>query len=611
MSTTAAAGSEATRDRRHTMRRVAWFVLVPVAVALLLGNAFGLLPGQLVQLSTWGAAEGLATCAQQQGAVVVARCPTIGLPVGQVSFEALVPRTMAYWLGLLPVLTPYGGYQLTGLIFLATGAAGCLALARDLTGQHWPGLVVALTYLASPVVLYEHGLPPVFLGAFILPAALWLLLRLVDVGGNLLWRLGALVTGAIIGLVVVNVSGYAFLYLLGLTAVLGLGRAIMPPSRSRLRDVARVGLVVVAAGASGLVHKRFYWPDAAVTVDTPLGFFRQSSVDVIQLALPASGNHLWGPFGAPWGEWAVMTNVNPHFIGWSAVTLAMVGLLSLARQRPGAALGLATAVAVTAVLSLGPSLRVDDPWPSDEITTGSRWDMPAEAVQFDFPWAAAYTREPVKLARVVRRWTIPLELTLDLAAAAGAAALVTRANRRRTQVLVLTLTAAFVVESISGALPRRLDAYNGRLAQAHAFDAEVLVPLDASLPDDTRSLFLPMGNDYLAAVVGPRANLQLLNVGGDKNLILIHAAQDQLVREVQRAHWRQAPLLEPVRELFARDIIDALILGDFSLRRASYRWPPDEAEASQLQEQHAAAVASLRDSGCEAERFPRGWVVTC
>ena len=587
--------------------RVVGLTLSAGVVVIVAAFSLGLIPGaQLVHLSNWAVVEGYADCALDQGDLLVRYCDAVGFPAGGLAFENMVGKTLALWLSRLLGVGAFTAFQGLGIAFLVLAVAGFVGLSRMFTGRSWPGILAASLYLLSPAVGASPGLPQTGFGSFLLVFFLWAGLRLGLWAGGRVSRLT--VMGGYVflsGLILVNVWGYAFLFYV---VLLGGSLAVMALCEGlRQRRWSLLGPTVTTMAATlavAVVQLRF-WPRVA-TAAVDIDFIRGTSVDLLGVLLPGPANPLWRWLGLTTTELGLSSRLfigGAPFLGYFAVALFILGWLAMrkagdeggkaSRRSLGSAL-LAGAVVVT-VLMLGPSLRVNDPWPAeDQPLSFSATKMPSEEAVFDFPWSPIFEAPGFSLARVVWRWQIPLRLLLSLGAAAGLASLVHRKPANLgVWVLAAILTGGVLAEGVRDDLFKRGAGYWGHQAVVARFTDDVVRPLDSVIPDGSTVLYLPSANDYLAPALGPLIDVTTVNVNGDKNRLLARESYPEEVSAVMRSYGSENFDPEAVAELISSSTVDYVVLDFFSLRQASYEWPPSGGDLERLRSTAEEVAAGL------------------
>jgi len=229
--------------------------------------------------------------------------------------------------------------------------------------------------------------------------------------------------------------------------------------------------------------------------------------------------------------------------------------------------------------------------------------MPVNATFGDFPWASVYDYAPFKNMRATFRWNAGLRLALSLLVALAAAIVWKR--YRFGRVLAPALLFLVLLE-----LPL-LEIQNWQ-SNAHAYakaNAQYAIDIDQSFGQKfaagERVLILPSENDYLAADLGPRLGVRLMNVAGDKENTRIRLARPPWINDLIAAYGSQSEV-SLVCEAFRSGRLDALILVTFDLRFSSYSWKVNAAREAAYSK---LALPIISNPAFHIERRPLGWIV--
>ena len=640
---------------RRTLRRAGlapttWTVLLTAVLA----PTFGLIPRhQLIHLYNWTGSEGLARCADLQGSFLVANCEWAGHPAGYFVYENIVTKSLARGLGYLPGVEIFDAWQFLGIVYLALGIRACIAISRILTGDNWPGTIAALCYFAGGSINSNPGLNQVFHGSALLPVTLWGLLILHR---NSAGRpMAPLILGGYSlasGLVLVNVFGYAFMHysVIAIVITLVVAAAHLWGARSgsglTRRDVfwsAGVsGSVIIGFGLVSMVQRRI-WPTGGVTV-SDIRFLRGTSNDLLGLVLPGRNNRFWSwtfDVADAIGRTGQYGSRTP-FLGLAAMCLTLVAILAVLRRRSTASdtsgsagrrftLAIIIALIATIVFSLGPSLRVADPWPAQgSFTNYNSRLMPASAALVDMPWSSLFEKWGLGTGRVVSRWSIPTALLISITASVGLRSAVRRISRttrpmgRRhlgATAVVALVAIIWVVESARPSLEEDWSNYRNRRSWIVNYQDSVLEPLEAAIPPGSLVLHLPSSNDYLSPSVGPMIGQRVYNVGGDKNRTLAREVWPYQVMDAISLYQKfegeveeatpgiRSARADVVLSVLLDDIADAVVLNHFSLRTAGYGFPPARKHVETWSATAAETARELADV-CHIQELPYSTVIS-
>jgi hypothetical protein len=576
-----------------------WRPSAPICVALaavpllaLVLVAHGWLPG-LVNDGPWNyLLEGDMRCLRGMGREALSEwCNGYGVPKGYPFLTSgpfvLVGVALMYVTGA----SSYAAYLIAGATFDAVALAGGYGLMRMLGTGRAVALGAPAAYLIAPTTVGLHAFGGTFTGFALLPAYAFAdlyAMKLVSKTGRkavLATAVGyaLLKTGALF------MDGYSFVVSGLLSALLWAWWAARESLPVR-RKVAGVAIMAVGHLTAVAVYS-LYTPEVVSSV--PLDFFRSMGLDVATLVQPT--DHIWAAhlFGIAWDHtdlWGDGTNSLYNYIGVVALGLAVMAVATRPREPHVPALAVAGAIAF--VLSLGPSLKVDDSRPPLEgAPTYDSYLMPSGAATADLPWGGLFTALPgLDDMRAAYRWSGLTRLVLVVLAAL----MLDRLLRTRRRVLA---------ES-SPNVPALWAGWRDNHAQREAFTNDVVDDLDAATGEYERAFVLnPEGSyvDYLANYLAATTGIRTYNAGGDKNSALAAAAWPPEIRQLTVAH----PGPGEVEAALAGGNVDVVIAPYFSLRLAAWSWPPTPSERDTAR---GAFAPILRDAGLAVHRYE--WFAT-
>lgn len=591
-----------------------WYLIFPTTVALVLAYSFGFIPErQIVHLSNWSSPSGYGSCAKLTERILVTGCEFLAHPVGTVTFEGATTRTLAYWIGSLSGLSYYASFQLIGIALIALCAMGCIGLSSLTMDKYWPGALVAILYLFSHASFIQPGIPQVTHGALLLPFGAWILLYQLQYPTTLS-RLSILISTSIsLGIIVINVSGYAYLFLLAVVALLGLAMLYLLRITEPYRFLQRYAVALGGLLLAGTLQRYLFLPETSLKA-MPLSFYRGSSIDLLAFLIPREGNFLWSnllPGDLLLSNASNLVHHGRPFLGYITVILVISTLIVSQATLKRHIVGFVLICGVFIFVSLGPSLRISDPWPIDHTGAIRGFDarlMPSDQASLELPWKNIYKQPPLAFARAVYRWQIPLELVLSLLIASSASELISRASTNKARIPILLLIGLVILESMRPTLWSSGADYISRYRMVDHFKTHVLQPLDKELPDNARVLYLPAENDHLAPAVGPLINIRTYNISGDKNTIHARDHQPKSIRTAIREYNKNPPEFRALSQLFIYNKIDALVLNHFSLRWSSYRWPPPATVRRDLQQKSNSLSTTLQPY-CAIERLQYSTII--
>jgi len=621
-------------------------------LALLYAPTFGLIPRwQLIHLSNWSSVEGMAKCAELTDSLLVTTCSWTGFPIGGFIFENIATKTGAYWLHVVTPLSAFDAWQVLGIVYIALGIRGIFGITNIATGSHWPGFIAALMYFSGSGVDSSPGLNQVLHGSALLPFFLWLFLRTVR--SQSAWPKKSLKIFFLTfscGILLVNIWGYAFLFfaviaLLFVTTINFVDgiTALRQQAFSRFTAFEMVLFPVAAILGFFAVSttQKKVWPSGGVSV-SDIRFLRGTSNDVLGVFAPNKNNVLWSrifDLSETIGVDSRYGKFGP-FLGFIALVLIVILLFKSIKSlridtKPSenvtVSLALLTALLATVVISLGPSLRISDPWPANgPFTNYNSRLMPADSATFSLPWAAVFKSWGLGVARVVGRWSIATSLLVAILSAVVSESFWRYSNSRfsphslknllKNLTSILALSCLLILETTRPLISSEWRTYANRREWIAAYQEGVLTPLNDALPFQTLTLHLPTANDYLSSSVGPYSELQIFNVGGDKNRALV---KEQWPAEILRAANTYKSIdpeadqnfeelsgqAQAVYSALLSGEVEAIVLNHFSLRTASYGFPPAKNHLTKWRETADFTSLELTEL-CSIQQLPYAALVT-
>lgn len=502
------------------------FWVSAAALALLVLLVYGFTPGSSEVTLMATTTTGTIACLHDQGlASLWTWCMQTGLPVGSPTLTGLPQVYLGWLLSYLPGVSPWAANQLVGCVVALLGGGGAFLLLRRWSVPRWLALLVTGSYLLGPNLLQLNGFAFTFDGFILLPAYVYVALRVLDRMRAGRWATGVCAAAAT-GLVMAFTDGYSFFGASVLIGCVVLGWAALAWRDGR-RWSAAAGLSTWVASLAGSALLYAAWaPPGSYTGEPYLETFGQLGVDLATLFVP-TGQFLWPSLlGLPdrgllvWG-----TDITPatNYLGYVLMAAAVAGVVVALRRRSRTdveVLAVGLAAVLTLLLSLGPTLKIA------QIETG------LDASVAGLPTAWLYENVPgFSSLRATNRWLVATRLcVLLLAAVALSAAWQGRGARsgRRTAA-VIALVAVAVAEVLP--VPARI-ATERRLSveQVRYLDDGIVAEAERMLEDDELVLMLPSTNDFLANYLVPLVGVRSYNVGIDKNHALSSAAWPESVR---------------------------------------------------------------------------------
>ena len=301
----------------------------------------------------------------------------------------------------------------------------------------------------------------------------------------------------------------------------------------------------------------------------PLDFFRGWGVDLMFLAIPATGMQ-WLPDLLGWS----LPRTEDRFFGDASVWMTTFSILIIAAAcwaglKVSAGNKPAEGIIIMAIfgfyMALGPSLKMNSNIPAGEPVG------PTMAAEYAIaPTGSALLSENLpgfKNMRASYRW-LALGIFGSWLLLVMALSTAYRKTLTSTPTIIVVILAVFNLPH----LDQKWIEYTGYRKMFLSIDAELLNDMQALFTQGEKVAFLPWHNDFLVNYVASHLNVISYNIGGDKNLA------------EARVHWPQTMRQFPmgviddgfdnrVILLLARHEVDAVILPYIDLLRAAHHWP--------------------------------------
>jgi hypothetical protein len=292
---------------------------------------------------------------------------------------------------------------------------------------------------------------------------------------------------------------------------------------------------------------------------------RGQGVDLITMFVPTQASILLarvlrvGP--AAWDGFAFYgngQNSTPNFVGVTGPALGLVTVILAAFKRlqmRRLILTLGIIWAIGFVMSLGPSLKVDDTRPTASIKPGfTVWEMPAEDATLALPTAFLFKLPVLQAMRYTYRWQLMSRFALVALVGIAAAQL----SIRRT-VLAAILSVVVVLENMPAAVLAAQIAPIRNREWGQELMSEVVMPLRPYV-ENSRVLLLPAANDYLISMIAPFTKTYSYNLTFDKEIKRIKPLQPPLITAAERAYNRGELDAGDVCRLFKKGLVDKVVL---------------------------------------------------
>jgi hypothetical protein len=570
----------------------AWLpALLALPIFAIVLVAHGFVPGMLNDLPTGFLTEGSMQCLHDLGLdALTTWCHAYGEPLGFPLLTGGPVVTLGAALMYLPGVGSSEAYLLAGACFDALALAGGYGLMRKLGSSKVVALSAAALYLVAPTVIGMQQFGGTFTGFALLPAYAFVDLVMIDAVRR---RVGRGIALAIAGYAAVKTGS---LFLDGYSFVAGnLVSALLWATWLLRPDVARraktIGVAAFAAANVVALDAYLVYVPGTYAQDS-LAIFRSMGLDLVTLVSPtefvwpAAALNLTVDHQDLWGDG---TNSAYNYAGFACIVLAIAYLAGRPRDRSAVAIGVAGLVAL--VLSLGPSVKVDETRPALAGPPSDESYLMPEELAADLPWGGLYTVIPgVDSMRATYRWFGVTRLALIVLAGLAVARLVRRPGRGRVVAVVL---AGVAVVEIAPNLPLLTSHYREHRQDMREFQAAVAGDLHAATRRGERAFFLSSDgshNDYLVNYMSPMAGLRTFNAGVDKNGAL---SAERWPAEIQ-AMASPGVTADDVAAALETGAAEVVIAPKFHLRWSSYAWPATAQQRAEAKEAFAPITADRR-----------------
>jgi hypothetical protein len=596
------------RRHRAWLLRGAGFVVLVLSLSWIYGLLGG---GSRFPLSGVSFVAGWADCLDD-GLIT---CTRLGFPFGvRLSLGAAVVVGI-FGLQSLFGVGVVGALSILAVATIAAGSAALWRTTRLLGGSDLAGAAAALLYFLFGPVYGHSGLPVLFFGFGLVPVAVLAAVELVPgVGPGGRWRWLAAGLLLLAGLVLIFAEPYAFVLAAALVVVVAGAALVMALFRraGRREALVALGLVVVALAIPAGIYRSVVTEES--TTASPEDFYRAMGADVGVMMTPTGDTPLGDLLPLDDDPWRATEFYGDGsqlrvYLGPVMVVVGLLGAVALWRRRRSraVALGLAAAALLAFTLALGPSLKVADraavPTDADGALTYDDYLMPAGEATLDLPWGFIYRFQPLASMRATYRWDVGVVLVLALLVPLG----IDAGFRRRRTLAVLAL--ALVVLDLPWSAIADLRPTAARNAeQIQHFKDDFESAFGPVLAPTERVLFLPAANDILVGWIAPALQISSYNVSFDKELARIRPMQPEEIRAAIAGYTAGTLDADAICGLFALDLVDVVVLNDFSARWNSYWWPPPAADVERYRA-GAEATGVLDHEGLDVEKTDLALVV--
>lgn len=478
--------------------------------------------------------------------------------------------------------------QYLNLIFILIGFYGFVEVCKRLGSNFLMANYIAFIYLISPFLIgHVSGYSVTGLGFVIIPFAILLDLILIDIlsqpASKNRRKILLYVSGhALFRVMFLFLDGYAFLFSLLVSASLSLCffvaqnklfTTLVHLSSIMLKSILVLVAIVISNILAVLVYKAMILGGGDYA-GMPADFYRGQGVDIITLVWPTDEYYFANKLGLGFqGKkldfFGDGSNISYNYLGFLAIFGPLVFLKKFKSiNYDWKVYGLLMGLAIAFLLSLGPSLKINDHINVEEtdIVTFNNYLMPKGIATLDFGIDRLFTQIPgIKNVRAVYRWNHVVRLILLILIA-----LVLTAMMAKNRKLAYFIMAIVLVDSFPSAAITNPASYKARYSQFEEFNSDVVEPLKKNLAVNEKVFYVSDENDYLADYLSIKTNTYSYNLGGDKSIVL---AAEEWPKQI--VNFRQGNnIQENLEELLNYKIADVLVIPFFNLRWDSYSWPP-------------------------------------
>lgn len=455
-------------------------------------------------------------------------------------------------------------YTLVVAGWLTVAYWAAFRIARLLGHTSLFSVLAAASWLCMPMIWAHAHFGQLALGLALLPLYFFpVLLLIVDPRIGPRGRLRRVATCFAVAIIAAFMDGYSFVMMaVGTGLVLVYGAVF---DRERRSAILRFALPTQAASlAIAYVLYSMYIGKSEFEPHS-LDAFRAFAIDLTFLAQPTEGMH-----------WlADLTRLSAHrgfehFYGDPTVYMTTFALPVLILSSVAGWLNrrttLSASIALVALfglyMSAGPTLKANTTRADGTLYNA----MPADAGIL--PTGNELLTEALPGFDVMRasyRW-----LALCLFAGWLLVILYSATAGSRRKVTWALALAAITALNLPD-LPAKLELESGYRDSIARIDQEWLPDARSRIVQGETAAFLPLGNDFLANYLAPRAGFRTLNIGGDKNLQMAMANWPaEMTAAAGRMTAQKAPQVEA---LLRSGEVTVVILPHFDLIMAANEWP--------------------------------------
>lgn len=547
-----------------------------LAVCILLGtlylvllSIYGLWPGYINNLSATYLMAANTKSLANHGLFNFTYCNNYGLEPGYPFLMGLPFIYITSFLKICTGITPQAANGLTGALFVWFALYLAYKLVCKLGVNQYISVFMAFVYLASFINYGQSGYHYMMYGFILLPAYIYLDIIILD---SFFVKQKPLIStiffSAIFKSFALFMDGYSFVISSLATAVLLSFYLIKYKNWTK---ALKTLTCLLGAYLIAVFLYKWYVPAHANYAQMPIDYFRAQGVDIYSLFVP--GRDLFFPsklgIATTWNAAAFYgdgSNVKFNYLGYSLLCLSLYALFLKAVPFQVKALAIAGLLAF--YLSLGPSLKVNDPKPplSKSTFTMNDYLMKKSAATLDLHNEFIYKKVPgVNMMRAVHRWLLLFKLCVILLAAVSLTHLF-----YQKQVLVCFGLICLITIEIMPDLSQLHSIYSDYYDMKQNFDSTVIKEARSKIPKGSKIVFISNENDFLGNYISAKVDTKAYNCGGDKNQAIVMSSWPKSILELTKHN----NINENAYSALSSNQANIVILPHFNLRWDSYNWPP-------------------------------------
>lgn len=573
------------------------FILLGLLTWLLLVVFFGFLPGkQIPDLGIWHLVWGTSECLANQPQLLSRFCDSIYAPFGWFLFQGHIPIWLSAVIIRTGLLSPIDAVNVVGAMYVALVVFSWILIEKVLTKKtSLLSLVAALLFSFNSMVFGHISFGTMFFGFLCIPLVMisdvWLTRTEYPTRSTryifiifFSWWAKFLIAGTdwystVLALafgMIWHASAFKWYFLF----------KFIRSRRKQWKTLFNVFIPALAAGCSWVLALVPWYilglPGKTAYVQMLMDFFRASGLDTWTLFVPTVNSWMWQYLGIA-QEWNPLlfygdASYSYHnYIGFTLLFAMAWWLYRYGSQKKEIwTWALYTAWIVLFIVSLGPSFKFNsrcDICVTKKVLVFQDYLMPPDRAVLSLPTAHIYGLPVIEKMRVVYRWfLVPKIISLWI--------LLLLLHRLRQNQQWLFLVSVLILLSIEFIpdLPSMITSRQQNRLDYEQYEHELIKPLKAESLQNKKVFFLnPVSeNEYLANTLHARTQSIGYNGGGDKNSVLAqkHRPLTLAVMNKHLQNQEYASASSTLRSVWLEEIVDIVIIPNFSLRWDSYAWPP-------------------------------------